>query len=150
VFRLRREGIIRPGAASALLEVAGIEVTIPLAIRPGTLGGEVILFQCPHCSSRRWYLYVLDGKVRCQDCFQAGWATHWCRGTAAAARVRRLQRRLEALPPGAKARRAKLLEAFWIARAKAFARLSGLLERGVREHERRKRKRHAASDTGGS
>jgi hypothetical protein len=95
IHRLRRQGIIRPGATYAALEVAGFGHTrIPLAVRPGTLGGEVFLFRCPRCDASRWHLYLLAGEIGCRGCFRLVWVRAARFGTATASRVRRLRRRL--------------------------------------------------------
>jgi hypothetical protein len=108
VHRLRREGVIRPGATTVTLAINGVRQTIRLALRPGSLGGEVALLYCPACHSKRWHLYVRDGAIGCRGCLRLGWSRHWCRSGSVVSRIRRLRRKLGAslvplspLPPRA-------------------------------------------------
>jgi hypothetical protein len=156
IHRLRREGTHATGGTTTTVMVNGIEHVIPLALRPGTLGGEVTLFVCSHCGRKRWHLYCSrDGELACRRCLKLGYPGNLVRRGSLLSRVRRLRRRLggdsrplAALPPR-KGRRGwsalwydKLVAEITIAEAQAINMLGVLNDQIGREINRDQANRH--------
>jgi hypothetical protein len=95
VHRLYRAGLL-PAGTRLVLAVGGEEQTIGLARRPGTLGGEVVLFCCPRCESRRGHLYLRAGTFACRACYRLTYATKLEHVPALLLRARALRRRIGA------------------------------------------------------
>jgi hypothetical protein len=98
IHRLRRQGVIRPGATTVMATIAGAKHTVPLAFRPGELGGEKVLFACPCCGHPRWHLYVSQDGLACRVCLKLDWVGHLQRSSSKISYIRRLRRRLGADP----------------------------------------------------
>src|SRR5262249_43810179 len=101
--------VVRAELARLALTIdGGFEQAVRLARRTGTLGGQVVLFHCPRCESRRWHLYLGGGAVACRGCLGLRYASRHTWWAPSLVRARRLRRRLGAdlmpfslLPPRA-------------------------------------------------
>ena len=102
---LRREGIIKPGAASALVCFdAGAEAKeIKLWHRIFRNGRGLSLFLCPACGGKAKYLRLYDGRWQCRKClirqglqFRIAYGTRAERAEAREKHIERLRVRVGA------------------------------------------------------
>jgi hypothetical protein len=162
IHRMRREGLVGPGATAITIVANGIKQTLRLGVRRGEFGGEIVLLHCPRCDSRRWHVYVLEGEVGCRGCLRLIHACSLGRGMSAMAPIRRLREKLGAdpvpfspLPPrkGRVGRNAalydRLASAIQVAEGRALAALDAATARGVRVCERERQRRNTV-DAGGA
>ena len=104
---LRRDGIIKPGASSALVCFdeggVGVRREVKLWHRVFRNGRGLSLFLCPHCSGKAKFLRLYDGRWQCRKCllrrgimFKAAYGTRAERAEARAAHIERLRVRVGA------------------------------------------------------
>ena len=125
--RLRAEGVIVPGAASAVVCFGEGEDALKREVgvwhRRFRNGRGISLFVCPNCGRKAQLLKLYDGRVRCRGClmrsgvqFRISYGTQAQRAAARAKAIEKLRAKLTGGPlrlkpkPGLKVARRRELE----------------------------------------
>jgi hypothetical protein len=107
--KLRAEGLIVPGSASALVSFGEGEDAFRREVRvwhrSWTHGRGISLFLCPACERRAQLLKLYDGQLRCRNClkkqglqFKIAYGTPGERAEARAKRIEKLRAKLAGGP----------------------------------------------------